>query len=158
MKIIVTWGTGEGPTKLAAFDSALMSAGIANYNLIKLSSIIPPGSRVVVKKFKAGREEFGNKLYVVLSERIETRNGFFAVAGLGWIQAKDGRGLLVEHWGESKTEVRELIKKSLLHMASERGWKCGRIRNKIASIKCKGLPVCAVVAAVFVSENWMRVQ
>ena len=47
MKIIVTSGTGEGPTSLAAFDAALLDAGVANYNLICLSSIIPPGSMTI---------------------------------------------------------------------------------------------------------------
>ncbi len=44
MKIKVTYGIGEGATKLAAFDRALFDAGIANYNLIKLSSVIPENS------------------------------------------------------------------------------------------------------------------
>jgi arginine decarboxylase len=46
MLIQVTGGTGAGPTKMAAFDAALNQAGTANYNLIKLSSIIPPDSKV----------------------------------------------------------------------------------------------------------------
>lgn len=39
MHIYVTTGTGEGPTPLAAFDAALINAGVANYNLICLSSV-----------------------------------------------------------------------------------------------------------------------
>ena len=35
-------GAGEGTSKLNAFDSALLDAGIANFNLIKISSIVPP--------------------------------------------------------------------------------------------------------------------
>jgi arginine decarboxylase len=42
--IQVTTGTGEGPTPLAAFDAALLDAGVANYNLICLSSVIPEAS------------------------------------------------------------------------------------------------------------------
>jgi arginine decarboxylase len=40
MRIYVTTGKGEGPTPLAAFDAALIDAGIPNYNLIYLSSVI----------------------------------------------------------------------------------------------------------------------
>jgi arginine decarboxylase len=40
--IIITTGTAQGPTALAAFDAALLGAGVANYNLIPLSSVIPP--------------------------------------------------------------------------------------------------------------------
>ena len=53
MKIKVTYGTGEGLTKLAAFDRALFNAGIANYNLIKLSSVIPKNSEVLIEKLES---------------------------------------------------------------------------------------------------------
>ena len=41
--LLVTSGTGEAATEPAAFDGALLDAGIANYNLIRLSSVIPAG-------------------------------------------------------------------------------------------------------------------
>jgi arginine decarboxylase len=37
-------GASEGYTPLNAFDGALLDAGIGNTNLIKISSIIPPGA------------------------------------------------------------------------------------------------------------------
>ena len=36
-------GSGEGGTALNAFDQALLNSGVGNTNLIKLSSILPPG-------------------------------------------------------------------------------------------------------------------
>lgn len=38
-------GHAEGETPLTAFDAALMDAGVANVNLVKVSSILPPGAR-----------------------------------------------------------------------------------------------------------------
>lgn len=38
MSIHLASGTGEGPTELAAFDAALMDAGVAIYNLLCPSS------------------------------------------------------------------------------------------------------------------------
>ena len=38
LDISITSGLGQGPTTLAAFDAALRDAGIANFNLIRLSS------------------------------------------------------------------------------------------------------------------------
>ncbi|HHW40285.1 MAG TPA: arginine decarboxylase, pyruvoyl-dependent [Syntrophomonadaceae bacterium] len=38
-------GRGEGPTPLNAFDAALYDAGIGNLNLVRVSSILPPGAR-----------------------------------------------------------------------------------------------------------------
>lgn len=40
-------GAGEGSTPLNAFDHALLAAGIGNLNLIRVSSVLPPGSEAV---------------------------------------------------------------------------------------------------------------
>ncbi|HHV52390.1 MAG: arginine decarboxylase, pyruvoyl-dependent [Synergistales bacterium] len=36
-------GKGEGKKKLTAFDVALLDAGIGNMNLLRVSSVLPPG-------------------------------------------------------------------------------------------------------------------
>ncbi len=43
MKVSITSGRAEGPTKLNAFDNALLDAKIGDVNLIKVSSILPSG-------------------------------------------------------------------------------------------------------------------
>ena len=43
-KYYITCGNGYGATPLTSFDSALLRSGIANYNLVKISSILPAGS------------------------------------------------------------------------------------------------------------------
>jgi len=40
-------GAAEGPTPMNAFDNALLAAGIGNVNLLKVSSILPPGVKFV---------------------------------------------------------------------------------------------------------------
>lgn len=47
MKIYIAPGKGVGATELGAFDAALNDSGIANFNLIRLSSVIPPLTEVV---------------------------------------------------------------------------------------------------------------
>lgn len=42
----ITSGAGASNYELVAFDSALQDAGIADYNLIKISSILPAGAHV----------------------------------------------------------------------------------------------------------------
>lgn len=37
-------GSGEADTELNAFDRALLSAGIGDLNLVKVTSIVPPGA------------------------------------------------------------------------------------------------------------------
>jgi arginine decarboxylase, pyruvoyl-dependent len=38
-------GSGEGKTALNAFDAALLASGLGNLNLLKVSSILPPGAK-----------------------------------------------------------------------------------------------------------------
>jgi len=50
-----TAGHAEGGTILNAFDNALLAAGLGNVNLIKVSSIVPPGVEIVeLPKIKPG--------------------------------------------------------------------------------------------------------
>lgn len=44
-KYFMVTGTGEGDSPLTAFDAALLAAGLGNYNLVKMSSIMPPRAR-----------------------------------------------------------------------------------------------------------------
>src|SRR5690606_13314100 len=48
MTIRVSAGTGTGRTPLAAFDAALAAAGVSDFNLVRLSAVVPPGSDVQV--------------------------------------------------------------------------------------------------------------
>jgi len=154
LKIYLTSGTGKGLTDISAFDAALANAGIANYNLIYLSSIIPEGSRIEIKKLKPKKAEYGRKLYVVIARHDQDTSGKEAWAGLGWSQDRIGRGLFVEHKSESKEAVIRLIRNSLKDMKKLRSYKYGRINYSVTGIKCKNKPVCAVVAAVYQSEEW----
>src|SRR5438105_12273653 len=40
-------GHGEGSTELNAFDRALQDAGVADINFLRVTSIMPPGARVI---------------------------------------------------------------------------------------------------------------
>src|SRR5438105_12672070 len=99
MTIQIAAGTGTGPTKLAAYDAALNAMGVANYNLIRLTSIIPPDSKVVDtdEPIKNPPGDWGDRLYVVIADtRVDTPN-MEAWAGIGWVQdEKTGKGLFVE--------------------------------------------------------------
>lgn len=159
MKIHITPGIGSGPTKLSAFDAALNDAGIANYNLIRLSSVIPPKSELVVHdqtvptKIMPG--EWGDRLYVVMAEqRVDTPNTE-AWAGVGWVQdKKTGRGLFVEHEGSSETKVRRDIEQSLNALMATRNVDFGPIQMKVVGKTCTHHPVCAMVVAIYQASDW----
>ncbi|HCI69580.1 MAG TPA: pyruvoyl-dependent arginine decarboxylase, partial [Balneola sp.] len=40
-------GAAEGNTRLNAFDNALLEAGVGDTNLMRMSSICPPGAKEV---------------------------------------------------------------------------------------------------------------
>jgi len=54
-KMFLTRGVGRHKEKLASFEDALRDAGLAEYNLVNVSSIYPPGCKLI-------RREEGKKL------------------------------------------------------------------------------------------------
>jgi len=155
MKIAITSGTGEGCTAVAAFDAALLRAGVENYNLIPLSSIIPPGSTIERATFVTPADEYGHRLYVVMARDDAETPGAEAWAGVGWTQEpENGRGLFVELHGDSQAIVREGLDATLKSMQTSRGRTYGPIHRELAGITCRGQAVCAVVIAVYQSEGW----
>lgn len=155
MKILLTAGSGEGNTTLSAFDKALYDAGVANYNLIPLSSVIPPKTSIIEKKpLYNDKKEWGHRLYVVMSRQSALIKGEEAWAGVGWVQAKDGRGLFVEHHGLSEEQVVSDIKASLTDMQKYRPEKFGEIQWKVKGIRCEDKPVASVVIAIYKAQNW----
>jgi arginine decarboxylase len=155
--IRVTSGTGEGPTALAAFDAALLDAGVANYNLILLSSVIPGGSVVRRADYVTPSGEYGHRLYVVMARAETTAMGSEAWAGLGWTQEQaTGRGLFVELHGGDRTQVDNDIKVTLDAMIASRPLSYGDICSEIVGIQCRGTPACAVAMAIYRSEPWDR--
>ena len=156
MKIYVQSAFGRGPTELAAFDNALCLIHIHNFNLIRLSSVIPPGSVIeVAEQAVRPQGRWGDRLYVVYAEQREARPYVGAWAGVGWVQKADGSGLLVEHEGESEQDVNDLIEATLKHMVDQRGdGGYGPIQKHIAGGVCAAEPVCAFVAAAFQTESW----
>ena len=156
MRIQVKKGIGTGPTELAAFDQALVSAGDANYNLIYLSSVLPPDSDVTTDDNSPTMVgTWGDRLYVVMAQSRTTMPGHEAWAGIGWIQDKaTKKGLLVEHEGFAEKTVKSDIENSLDGLAANRAIDFGEKHMVMAGVKCEGKPVCALVVAVFESAAW----
>lgn len=156
MQIQVSEGVGTGPTELSAFDQALVKAGVANYNIIYLSSVLPPGSDVsFTKKPKNPGGAWGDRLYVVMAQKRTSQRNQEAWAGIGWIQDPETKqGLLVEHEGHSEAEVKADIEHSLKALAENRRMEFGEPQMHIVGTKCLDYPVCALVVAVFEPAEW----
>ena len=163
MVIKVVKGAGEASTPLSAFDAALKDAGVYNYNLITLSSVIPPNSKVVkTDKFETPGNEWGHKLYCVMAEERNNEAGKFIAAGIGWYQLEDKRGVFVEHHliGDTRIAVEsELyfrIKNSLNDLCSFRGIKfeSKKMKYEVSINQVKSKPASVLVIAVYQSEGW----
>lgn len=160
MQIHIGSAIGSGPTKLSAFDAALNDAGIANYNLLRLSSVIPPKTDLIIHDEGIETQlpgEWGDRLYVVMAEmRVDTPNTE-AWAGIGWVQDKvTGKGLFVEHEGNSEVSVRRDIQQSLEALMATRNIDFGPIQMKVIGRTCTHVPVCAMVVAVYQSSDWLN--
>lgn len=157
MNIHIASGLGTGPTKMAAFDAALQAAGAANYNLLRLSSIIPGGAKIIDTDgpIKSLPGKWGDRLYVVMAElRVDTPN-VEAWAGVGWVQhEKTGEGLFVEHEGANEASVRRDIEHSMKALVETRGGEFGPLNMKVTGITCLHEPVCALVIAAYEAQGW----
>lgn len=161
MDIEVTGGIGYGPTELSAFDQALVKTGVNNFNLIYLSSVVPPKSTVTVLDGPASPAgEWGDRLYVVMAQQRTNKRDEEVWAGIGWITNEEtGKGLLVEHEGHSRMQVEHDIEHSLAALVTNRpGEKFGPVQMKVVGATCHEWPVCALVVAVFESASWQTAR
>lgn len=98
MKVSLTKGASEGPTKLNAFDNALLDADIGNVNLIPVSSMLPPNTQVIpMPKLKPG--EMTN---CVLSHQYSDNPGDEISAVIAFAQAEE-MGCVIETSGINRT-------------------------------------------------------
>ena len=164
MNIYVVSSCGTGQTHLSAFDNALIEAGVANYNVIPLSSVIPRNGKVLkVKKYKPGKDEIGCRLYVVMAHIKSSNPDSYLGAGLGWYYLKSGGGLFVEHELEGYTEqkvkdkLEELITASLSDLCKHRDEKfeTKNINMCLTISPPKNKPRCALCIAVYKVDPWI---
>jgi arginine decarboxylase len=154
LEITVRTATGSGRTLLAAFDDALLAAGVGNFNLITLSSVIPPGSAIREGVTERLAGEHGDRLYCVMSVGYADHPGELVSAGLGWATDATTGGLFVEHSGGSEQSVTEQIQLSLEDMSRNRGGGYDDIRQAVISAHCVDKPVCALAIATYRVASW----
>lgn len=156
MHIYVTSGIGTGPTPLAAFDAAAIAAAGISHNMIYLSSFIPPSTVVERAHYVIPPEEWGQRVYVVMARADTQKPQQEAWAGIGWVQDESGRGMFVEHHGQSKDAVHNDIHTTLNFMIKSRNMQFGTIQYEIVGIRCEEQPVCAITMAIYEVERWKK--
>jgi arginine decarboxylase len=177
-KVFFTKGIGVHKEKLNSFELALRSAEIEKFNLVSVSSILPPGCTILSKQKGIDLLIPGQIVYAVMSQNSSNEPGRLMAASIGCAVPVDTNqyGYLSEHhsFGQNEKEAGEYAEDLAAEMlASTLGipfdldatydekkeiFKIdGRIvktRNIVQSAVCdrKGLWTTVIAAAIFVME------
>ncbi|RME74923.1 MAG: arginine decarboxylase, pyruvoyl-dependent [Chloroflexi bacterium] len=105
-KMFFTRGTGVHKDKLTSFEMALREAGIAEFNLVRVSSIFPPNCQIVEKEEGLKLLQPGEVVFVVLAEMSTNEPGRRIAASVGIARPADSNkyGYLSEHHAFGQTE------------------------------------------------------
>jgi arginine decarboxylase len=105
-RMFLTKGKGQHKEKLASFEDALRTAGIAPHNLVKTSSIIPPRCRLISKEMGLKLLKPGQIVFLVMSECAtdEAHRLISSSVGLAIPNDSNRYGYLSEHHGYGQNE------------------------------------------------------
>ena len=115
-----TAGSAEGSTPLNAFDNALLAAGIGNINLVRVSSILPPGIALVsLPRVRPGA--IVPTAYAAMTSEVP---GEVVAAAVGWARPVDPakNGVIMEfHDKATRVEAERMITQMLEEAFRVRG-------------------------------------
>ena len=143
--VSVVAGSGEGRTELTAFDRALMDAGIANLNFIRVTSILPAGVRMVpVPSFAPG-----GLTPAVYARIVSHTPGERIAAAVGLGLSKHSYGVIMEYEHPGAADNAEAIVRGMVEEAM--AVRDLPIDNIIVAAKDHVVQRigCAIAAAVF---------
>jgi arginine decarboxylase len=108
-RLFFTRGVGVHREKLQSFELALRDAGIAALNLVLVSSIYPPGCRIISRGKGEEQLEQGQIAFVVMSRESSDEPHRMLAASVGVAVPRDRRmfGYLSEHhaFGQAEKEA-----------------------------------------------------
>lgn len=108
-KIFLTNGVGTHKEKLSSFELALRDAGIAPFNIVRVSSIYPPNCKLITKEAGLKYLTAGQVLFTVVAECATNEPNRLIAASVGMALPKnpDHYGYLSEAhtygWTEKRT-------------------------------------------------------
>ncbi len=104
-KFFLTKGVGVHKDYLGSFELALRDAGIAHFNLVSVSSILPPGCKKVTVAKGLGMLQAGEIVFVVMARNATNEPNRLASASIGCAipAEKKQYGYLSEHHSFGET-------------------------------------------------------
>jgi arginine decarboxylase len=105
-KLFLTRGMGIHREKLTSFEMALREAGIAQFNLVRVSSIFPPGCKIIARDDGLKLLQPGEIVFAVIAEMSSNEPGRRIAASIGVARPADPDkyGYLSEHHSYGQTE------------------------------------------------------
>ena len=105
-ELFFTKGVGKHREKLTSFELALRAAGIAACNLVRVSSIFPPGGKIISRSAGTKRLKPGQVTFVVMSEAASREPHRLIAATIGVAIPRDAElyGYLSEHHSYGENE------------------------------------------------------
>lgn len=105
-KLFLTRGVGVHKEKLTSFELALRDAGIAHFNLVRVSSIFPPRCQIIPRDEGLKFLQPGEIVFVVLAEMSTNEAGRRIASSIGIARPADidKYGYLSEHHSYGQTE------------------------------------------------------
>ncbi|MBI2026949.1 MAG: arginine decarboxylase, pyruvoyl-dependent [Deltaproteobacteria bacterium] len=105
-EMFFTKGVGRHKEKLSSFEEALRDAGIANYNLVTVSSIFPPHCKVITRNVGIEKLSAGQIVHVVMSRSETNEHRRLIASSVGVARPADPSqfGYLSEHHSYGETE------------------------------------------------------
>lgn len=142
-KFSICVGSAEGATRLNAFDNALRVAGISNLNLLRVTSILPPGAEYVERlEIPPGSLTPTAYGYIVSEEKGKK---IAAAVSVGF--SEDTYGVIMEYSGEcSAREAEEIVSRMAEEAFAARGMKLVKVMAKGSEIVVGTNPACAFAA------------
>jgi arginine decarboxylase len=121
-------GASEGYMPLNAFDGALLASGIGNTNLLKMSSIIPPGAKAI-EPVSIPYGALVPVAYASITSSIKGQTISAAVAA-GFPDDASMPGLIMEYSATGPSEEIEQMCRDMVAKGLEmRGLEAGRVES-----------------------------
>lgn len=105
-KLVLTKGVGRHSEQLTSFEMALRDAGLAAFNLVPVSSILPPKCKIVSRNQGLTELTPGQVVFTVLSRAAtnEPHRLLAATIGVAIPRDRSKYGYLSEHHSYGQTE------------------------------------------------------
>lgn len=105
-KVFFTKGVGRHKERLQSFEAALRDAGIEKFNIVTVSSIFPPGCKMVQKANGLAELKAGEIVFCVMARNETNEPNRLVVSSIGLAVPADTShyGYLSEHHSFGETE------------------------------------------------------